>query len=77
MVRPSPEELGNGRCDAWGWNDVEDETVTGVETVADVDCAESMARSLDASVIFDNPPEKGMNNLCVSARRESPAGGGV
>jgi hypothetical protein len=38
-------------------------------------CAESVARSLDASVIFSNPPEKGTNNLCVSARKEIPAGG--
>jgi hypothetical protein len=34
-----------------------------------------VARSLDVIVVFDNPPEKGKNNLCVSARRESPAGG--
>jgi hypothetical protein len=34
---PPAEELGKCRCDALAWTDMEDETATGVESIADVE----------------------------------------
>jgi hypothetical protein len=88
---PPAEELGKFLCDACTWTGVEEiatvlETIADAEdrfgrrarsSSSDswLSCADSMARSLDAIIIFNNLPQKGTNNLCLSSRIESPTGG--